>query len=238
MASRDDRNSKAWLNKFMQRNNISQFLWLALFIVSMLLAPTYGVHLFNERVSHDLEWWGHRYPALQLIWVVGGLPLTTLLVIYRASGYFGREPARWRILGIFILGGIMELVVKHFVATPFPPNVPPPTGYRQLILWTNIEPSTVFAWLRQLNPSTAGVHHLSSHLLRGSFPSGHVFRITYAYGLFLSSKWRLVIAGVAAFCVVATGGHWMWDALGGFLLASWGLEWRSTQPKGRVMVNG
>ncbi len=207
-------------------------------MVSMLLAPTYVVHLFNEMVSHDLEFWGHRYPVLQLIWVVGGLPITTLLVIYRASGYFGREPAKWRVLGIFILGSVTELLVKHFVATPFPPNVPPPAGYRQLIVWTNVEPSTVFAWLRQLNPSAGVGHHLASHLLRGSFPSGHVFRITYAYGLFLSSKWRVVIAGVAAFCVVATGGHWIWDAVGGYVLASLGLEWTSTESKGRVIVNG
>ncbi len=214
-------------------------VWLAGFLAATILAPSVPIHSLDVAVSGFLEPWGRQYSVLQLIWVAGGIPLTALIVVYIASGHFGRKPAQWRILGLFVLGSIIEVVVKHFVATAFPPNVPPSGDLRHLILWTNVEPSTVLAWIRDIHGGPAATHFSSSDLFRGSFPSGHVFRITYAYGLFLASQWRLMTAAVACVCVVATGGHWIWDAVGGYLLASLCLEGaRVPAIEGEVVSHG
>ena len=199
--------------------------WLIAFLVITVLAPTSAIHGLDVGTSRTLEGLGRRYPFLQLIWVVGGIPLTTLAVLFVASGRLGKTVTQWRFLGLFIIGSLVEIVAKHFVTTPFPPNIPPVGYYRQLVIWTNIEPSTIFGWIRDFNHSPSVSHLSSSRLLRGSFPSGHVFRITYAYGLFMSFQWRLLVAGLAALCVVATGAHWIWDAVGGYVLASLFLQW-------------
>ncbi len=213
-------------------------IWLVGFLVAMALAPSVQIHALDVTTSQFLEPWGRRYPVLQLIWVVGGIPLTTLIVLYVASGQFGKETAHWWILGFFVLGSVIEVVAKHFVATAFPPNVPPSGDLKRLIIWTNIEPSTVVGWIRQIHSGPASVRLVSSHLFNGSFPSGHVFRITYAYGLFLSPKFRIIAATIAAISVVATGGHWIWDAVGGYLLASLCLEWAEFLPrKGQVLTH-
>ncbi len=210
------------------------------FLAATVLAPTIPVHTLDVMSSRFLEVWGRQYPVLQLIWIAGGVPLTTLIVVYVASGRFGKQSACWRAFGLFVLGSAVEVVIKHFVATPFPPNVPPGGDWKRLIILTNIEPSTVLGWIRNIHSGPFNTAVSSSDLFTGSFPSGHVFRITYAYGLFLSSKIRLLIAVLAGICVVATGGHWIWDAFGGYLLASLNLEWlgpwviRGRQVKGRV----
>ncbi|PSR36848.1 MAG: hypothetical protein C7B44_06860 [Sulfobacillus thermosulfidooxidans] len=198
-----------------------KFSWIGLsiaaFVVAALLAPSPEIMGLNSSISRMLEPLGHRWPFLQLIWVVGGLPLTTLLVIYQASGRWGRQTHEWRLLWGFIGGSIVELILKHYIATPLPINVAAPPPYAQITAWTNIEPATVVAWLGALVP-THGLHHAARSFLRGSFPSGHVFRITYAYGLFLRNWTYGILILIAAFAVVATGGHWPWDTVGGALL--------------------
>ncbi len=192
------------------------------FIAASLVAASGPVLAADRYISRLLEPIGYHAPLLQLIWVVGGLPVTTLLVLVAASGFFGKRPAHWSVLAIFIGGSVVELMVKHWVATPFPPNVAAPALYGQIVAWTNIEPSAVFSAIGSLTHSPA-VHHASTTFLRGSFPSGHVFRITFAYGLILADVWRIALVVLAAFAVVATGGHWPWDTVGGFLLGSAGL---------------
>lgn len=198
------------------------WVWLTGFVIAAIVAPTVSVMEFNTDLSRILEPVGRQWPAIQLIWVVGGLPVTTLVVLYFASGRLGRGSRQWSIFWVFVGGSVVELLVKHFVATPFPPNVVPGSPYAQMITWTNIEPSTVFAWLALWSHAPV-VRHASVGFLRGTFPSGHVFRITYAYGLLLKNFGFAALVAVAAFAVVATGGHWPWDAVGGFLLGAAGL---------------
>jgi membrane-associated phospholipid phosphatase len=86
---------------------------------------------------------------------------------------------------------------------------------------TNITPQTVKHWLAAGLPTARAVQAVAGSWVRGSFPSGHTFRATYVTEALAPRspvvRWLVPLAVAAA--VVATGGHWPWDTVGGWLLA-------------------
>ena len=205
-----------------------RLIWLAIFVVSMLAAPLSVTHHVNAVVSAALRPYGVHWPPLQLIWVLGGVPLTFLLVLLMAwSRAHRKNPWSGVVVG-YIVGTIVEVLVKHWIATPTPPNVMPPPVYQSLITATNIEPQQVMHWFAVvMGPSSLATG--PSHLLNGTFPSGHLFRLSYVMIVAvrgIKQKWLVAAGGlIAAFAVVATGGHWVWDAVGGYALAQLTAIW-------------
>ncbi len=205
-----------------------RLIWLAVFVAAMLMAPLSVTHQVDEVISTALRSYGAHWPPLQLIWVVGGAPLTLLLVLLMAWTR-ARHNRPWSgvVVG-FIVGTLAEVLVKHWIPTPTPSNVVPPPFYRSLITATNIDPQQVMHWVALVMGRTS-LASGPSHLLKGTFPSGHLFRLSYVTIIALQGikqKWW-VTAGVlvAAFAVVATGGHWFWDTVGGYALAQLTVIW-------------
>ena len=188
------------------------------FLVAAALASTRFVRVINLAFSHFLVPLGRTWPWLNGVWVAGGVPLSLLAVLWASRARSRGQ--RLRLLGLFVAGGIIELLAKHWIATPWPVPVAAPAPYAVIARYTNIEPSAVMAvvgpWLGARRPTA------SASFLRGSFPSGHVLRLTFAIGVWLGPGrwgWTTALAAVAAVAVVATGGHWFWDTLGGWSLA-------------------
>ncbi len=193
--------------------------WAAIFLALAAIAVSGLATGLNREVAAWLRPWGQSWPQLNLIWVFGGVPLTSAAVLWAS---FRRG---WKYLPVFMGGMLVEVVCKHWIATPMPTATPEPLFYLHLEDWFNISPSTAMGWVDwALRRPTAvsSVHHF----LRGSFPSGHEFRITFTLGALTGGKnWGLLIGAalVTALLVVATGGHWILDAAGGFTLACTGL---------------
>ncbi|MDI3316135.1 MAG: phosphatase PAP2 family protein [Bacillota bacterium] len=154
---------------------------------------------------------GLRAP-LQLVWLAGSPILTGLLALLAAGRGRGRA---WRVGAGFLGVVTVEALLKALLPTPSPPLQP--------VTWPWLR-----EWLGFLSPSPA---HVGLALFRGTFPSGHVARITFAGWLLASGGGRRPgrgdraaawLAFLGALAVVATGGHWLWDALGGALLG-WSL---------------
>jgi membrane-associated phospholipid phosphatase len=83
-----------------------------------------------------------------------------------------------------------------------------------------VTPQLALRWLSRLGGHAARVG-AGRAIFHGSFPSGHVYRLTYALGLWFQ-RWPAatwVVAALAGLLVVATGGHWAIDVIGGFALA-------------------
>lgn len=189
-------------------------LWAIAWLVILGLVATGWVQGPDRVIAGALRVVGTRVPAANLIWVLGGIPLTGLVVLGAVVRDRRLSWLLWMVVGLMV-----EAVTKHFLATPFPLSTPEPVFFSRLESATNLTPSDALRWMHGLFHVTAstGPHKA---LFRGTFPSGHVFRITYATGSWLRNRqWTWPIALVAGFLVVATGGHWAIDAVGGFLLA-------------------
>ncbi len=198
------------------------------FALSAGIATTPWMQSANRVVSSALRPMGVHIPALQLIWVFGGIPLTFLSVLGVAWNRSRKQKPWIGIVFGFIVGSLIELVSKHFIALPTPPNVPPEGFYQAIVVATNITPSQVLHLISLVaGHGTSGSSHFK--LLQGSFPSGHLFRLTYALLVLTETRKPgalvAVIDGLASFCVVATGGHWIWDTVGGIVLATLMTTW-------------
>lgn len=189
--------------------------WLLPFLALAVIA--YGGWLIplDRAISGTLKETVGRVSILNLIWVVGGVPVTGLVVL---ATTLTRRQGRW--LALFLLGTLLEVLTKHWISTPMPRAVPESHWLSWIEARTNPSPSWTLATLRHL----LGVHTPpgGGHpFLLGSFFSGHVFRITFVVGM-LSRYQPLVTAMsalVASVLVVAMGGHWAIDAAGAFLIA-------------------
>ncbi len=212
----------------MNTGSKDRILTFVLFAVTAWLATTPWIHHLNRAVSMTLRPFGVHLPALQLIWVLGGIPLTFVVVLIVA---WRRKATRNSWLGIllgFVVGSLIEVLAKHFIVLPNPPNVRPTGFYRTIVAVTNIDPQQILHLLSLIvGRSRTGPSHF--RLLQGSFPSGHLFRITYTLLVLLGRRRPgigvIVAAAAASFCVVATGGHWIWDAVGGVILATLMATW-------------
>ncbi|MCL6563911.1 MAG: phosphatase PAP2 family protein [Firmicutes bacterium] len=184
-----------------------------LFLAAAALSQQPNVQQLDQALGALARPWAEALPALNLVWILGAFPVTLALVL-AAAGATGRA----RPLVVFLLGTGIEVILKHTLATPTPLVVPPPPPWAGWIHALNLTPQALLALLpHRLTVSSSPL----AHALRGSFPSGHVFRLTCAVGALAprrrSLRWGVALA--AALAVTATGGHWAWDALGGWLLA-------------------
>lgn len=190
--------------------------WTGGFLAGAVLARLSLIQQLDRSLSHTLAAIGTAWPALNLVWVFAGFPLTVLLVGLR---WLSRQPRhRWPMLGAFLGGTLVEVLFKHGLVTPFPHPTPEPFIYRQLENWTNITPELIRHWLGGGGPAGTPIVH---HWFVGSYPSGHTFRGTYTLGVLWPRRpaVRRLGALVIGFAVLATGGHWAIDAVGGWLLA-------------------
>lgn len=203
----------------MRPNRTAAVIWAGLWLAVLAIAASGRMDGVDRAVGAALRHIGNAWPVTNLIWVIGGLPLTALAVL----GASWRRRSWW-IAGGFVAGLLVEVVSKHFLATPFPQATPEPPFFQHLEAATNLSPawaaSVLQHWLH--THPVKGPHH---PMFRGSFPSGHVFRITYASGAWMTRRrWTWAVAAAAGVLVIATGGHWLVDVLGGFLLARFWLR--------------
>lgn len=199
--------------------------WSALFLLFAALA-LWAPWIHTEvAVSRFLRPLGSSFAALNLIWDLGGVPLTVLVLLVLTAvkaGHRRRAGALW--IGFFA-ASLAEILAKHLIVTPTPVPVLEPAWMARLESVLNIGPSAAGAVLHHLLPGAPA--STAASFLRGSYPSGHTFRTSYTAGALLGPRRRPWVAGVAAltaFCVIATGGHFLGDAIGGFLLAMAGLS--------------
>ena len=196
--------------------------WAALF--GMCLVGTLGGWLIpaNSWVAQILHPLGVAVPDFNVIWVVGSFPVTGVLVLLAAW-----SRGRWSGWWIFLGGTFLEVATKHWVATPLPHPVAEPVWLALVEKWVNPSPSRMITALKSSLGEALSGQGGALGFFRGSFFSGHVFRLTYLTGVLGGAeRHRLLgLIGLAAgILVVALGGHWALDALGGFCLARMLLE--------------
>jgi membrane-associated phospholipid phosphatase len=195
-------------------------LWLLVLVAGAVVARTPAILHLNRAVADTLRPVALRYGWLNVIWVVGGLPVTLAVLLI---GLFAVPRLRGRACAVVlaaVCGSLIELVLKHLIALPVPPAVPAPSFWNHLSASLNFGPSNLTPILHRLFPHARQAS--GPGLFPGSYPSGHVFRTTFVAGVLLPGRVRwvaLLVAAAAAFMTVATGGHWLWDTLGGALLA-------------------
>lgn len=174
---------------------------------------------WNRAVAALLRPLALRWPWLNIVWVIAGLPVTAA-VLGVALWRMSRLRRHWPVIAAMaVAGSLVELLCKHFVALPRPSEVPAPVFWNQLVGALNLGPSNLTPLLHWLHPHVRG--ETGSTLFPGSYPSGHVYRTTFLTGMLAPPGRRLWAAPVVvavAFMTVATGGHWAWDTLGGALL--------------------
>ena len=167
--------------------------------------------LYN--VDSWVLWTTHAYPsnfldaALSVFSLLGSVEVvgTTLLVLLAVLFVRGRQMFAGRLLTIFVVTEVLELVMKHYL-----PQVPLPAGSARV---------EDFALLVSATPTYP-------------YPSGHMLRGTILFGAlyFLSGNWFLravflvVLVGIAA-SRVYFGQHWASDVVGGALLGTVALFW-------------
>lgn len=202
---------------------------LALLLALAVLAPLAPVLAFDRAVSHTLFALPRTtLTVLNLVWVVGALPVTAALLLIATLGRPLPSRARAASWAAFAALGLCEVMLKRLIATPQPhgPAVSVPLLHA-LIQDLNIDAHEAAGWLAATTAWLTGrplPPQVTTTVVgpRGTFPSGHVARLTFLAGyLFKAPRtpWLLAVAGLAGLAVVATGGHWLWDALGGLVLA-------------------
>lgn len=164
----------------------------------------------NVARAVDAAWWPPLQPVAQGIAVLGGLEVTAVIAVGLAASLwavgFRAEAAA---LLIFPLLAGLEAVYKFVVAHPPPLAFSHPDG-----------------------PSLVTMLHRGTLTFGGSYPSGHMMRTVFVYGLgaFVVSRlapprWGRPTVAVAAAVVglmaldrVYLGVHWQSDVVGGLLL--------------------
>ncbi len=195
--------------------------WLTAFAAFAGLAHWGQWVSWQYEISAALRGFGESQPQLQWVWIVGGIPITGLALVF--IGVLGRRrmPRVWAVL---IAGSVLEVVVKHVLPTPLPRPVAIAPAWARLEATWDIGPAAVGHALHKILPALSPTS--TSAFLRGSYPSGHTYRLSYVAGIALGRcrwPWMALWAAAVAFCVTATGGHWLGDAVGGFALAMAGL---------------
>jgi undecaprenyl-diphosphatase len=192
---------------------------LAVAYVALTMAIAAGMFdSLDKQVQRGMSslWEESLHPAFQAIAELGGLELTTLLIIALAIFLlrrgFGADA--WVVL-VFIAAQVLEVLYKANLHHPGPPA------------------SVAHADGPSITELVAGTGPLAN-----SFPSGHVVRAVIAYGLIafviqrlapwpLASTLAIPIATalivLLAFDRLYLDVHWESDVLGGLLLGAIGL---------------
>ncbi len=193
--------------------------WPLLFIAAAVVAAT-G---WSMPANHALYMWltplGRHLPEANFIWIIGGPPLTGLVVLLTA---IRRRQFAW--LWVFLGGVCLEVLTKHWIHASLPRATPEPVWLARIESWASPSAHRALAvlgrvlHLRRTSTATGGFFH-------SSFFSGHVFRLTFTVSMLVPGRrWvPWIVALAAGILVVATGGHWAWDVVGGFLAARSGL---------------
>jgi len=168
----------------------------------------------NQWMTERLIGVGKTAPLLNAIWIVGGVPLTGTVVILAAW-----RRHHWRWLAAFVAGLILEIAYKHWVWSALPQPISEPAWLAPIQNWASPSAGSVLRLMREgLGGKVAAA--VGQGFFHSSYFSGHVYRITFATGVL--ARWRvvpIVVASATMFCVIATGGHWLVDALGGLAMA-------------------
>lgn len=184
------------------------------------VAITPAMEHLNRMLYAGLTPLGRQWTGINVVWVLGSLPVTAAAVALGGARRRGAAGAPWA-LGVLAAGLLVEAALKAALATPLPHPVSEPPWLAAVEMALNPSPGRVLSWLRHRGALAAAGGLV--HSLRGSFPSGHTFRITLAVSACQRRpRWWVaaVIAAATGLAVSATGGHWAWDAVGGWLLAS------------------
>jgi undecaprenyl-diphosphatase len=152
---------------------------------------------------------GGQDVGLGILAYTGSMELTLLIALLLTFPLF--KGLRLLAIGPAVLvlaSSVIEWVFKHLIA-----NAPPPNFYHRFPSW---------------------LPHLSRHADANGFPSGHMIRATFLYGLclYLAERWQLFgrdssrLSPILAVVVILLGyalcylaAHWFSDVLGGALLA-------------------
>lgn len=188
--------------------------WVAFALLTLMMTVPWLVSI-NIHLSQSLRPFGVEWPWLNGVWILGALPVTGAAVLLTALRHrFPLVP-----IGLFVLGNIIEIGLKHFLVLPHPLPVPEPRHLAALERTLNLSPGALLA---MLGGSTAAANpQVVGSWFTGTFPSGHTFRIAFATGTIFSNRWGWIgtAGGLAVLGVTTTGGHWLADGIGGLLLA-------------------
>jgi membrane-associated phospholipid phosphatase len=191
---------------------------LSVAFVAMTMAITAGLFTtLDHQVAEEMHsiWQESLHPLFQIIAELGGLELTTILMValffYLWRGGFGADAL---VVLAFVGAVALEVLYKSLLYHPGPPRS---LSHRD-------GPS--------LTDSLPGAG------LGNSFPSGHMVRTVVAYGLLafvvrrlarsrtaraLAIPVTIAIIVIMAFDRLYLDGHWESDVIGGLLLGAIGL---------------
>jgi membrane-associated phospholipid phosphatase len=186
---------------------------LSVAFVAMTMAITAGMFTtLDHRVAQAMHsiWQDSLHTLFQLIAELGGLELTTILMlalfIYLWRGGFGADVL---VVVAFVGADVLEVLYKTLLFHPGPPR----------------------SLSQRDGPSLTDL--LASNGLGNSFPSGHMVRTVVAYGLLafvvrrlasspvvrsLAIPVAIVIIVLMAFDRLYLDVHWESDVIGGLLL--------------------
>lgn len=192
--------------------------WIVALLASVVLASSPLARPLNLWASHTaIHMAGRRASDWMAVWPVGNVVVAAVLLLVLPLGGAGHWRQRLTAWGLFLLGLGLEVLAKRL-----------DLGTGRPVLRTLHMPS--------MAPTVAAVTHSVSRALPphlwpwlltqlhvvGTFPSGHVLRLTLVAGYSTPEPaWPLAaaVAAIASFAVVATAGHTLTDALGGAILA-------------------
>lgn len=185
------------------------------FLAALAMTPLgrHYDHLVGVWAAHAA---GMARPDLMVIWLLGSPVVSTLLLLLFTADAAYSWQVRLTAWVLAAVGGVVEVTCKHY-------------GIGGSVNAVGVAAMPhVGAWLdaiqRHLSiPIPGDLASRATHfILRGSFPSGHVLRLTLAAAYALPRPgWTVptIVAATCGFMVVATGGHTLTDALGGACLA-------------------
>ncbi len=182
----------------------------AAFLLVALLVQLRQFDRLDYRLLHYLQdrGSGGQDVGLAILAYIGSIEVTLLIALVLTFPLF--KGLRLLAIGPVVLvlaASVIEWVFKHLIA-----NAPPPNFYHRFPSW---------------------LPHLSRHADANGFPSGHMIRATFLYGLclYLAERWQLfgrdssrlspilvVVVLLLGYALCYVGAHWFSDVLGGTLL--------------------
>jgi len=156
------------------------------------LGVTDGLDLGISRLAQDIGWEPLDLVA-SLFNIAGQMEVTALVALVLACVWWRRDGARGLVALLLFAGVAIEVVLKHVVRHPGPPE----ELSRSIRLLPFIHSSSPY-----------------------SFPSGHMIRVTFLAALLLPrwGFWALIAAMAATRIYLQE--HWASDVIGGFLLGA------------------
>lgn len=186
-------------------------LWVGVLAVSVLLETLPALHRLDLRLVR--AWSRGSSPDwLPNVWSAG-MPLATtaafLVASWAAASSWRERLAAWT---LFALAGVLEIGVKHLGLGG--------SGVDAGVYLVRNPEGRLRMVQHVLNAVVSRVR------LQGSFPSGHVLRLTLIAGCLVPTPNRglaLTVGVLSCFAAVTVGGHTIAEGIGGLALAMTGL---------------